>query len=120
MLKMVVRALSCSCRLAPKDFEKKPTRKKRSSGSDEHTLTKTERMVAKRDLEALGNTSFASFLNSQVETRFCNLGVFMARDDSELISTVVSMKNIEVHRLTVYNKGKNITKLVFCHLGDDD
>lgn len=81
--------------------EKKLRRSLRSSVNDEHTLAKTERMAAKRNLECSGTNSFTSMSNSQIETRVSNLGVSLGRDSSEINSSVISRKNIEIDRLSI-------------------
>lgn len=87
--------------------EKRLRRSQHSSVNDKHTLIKTERMAVRRSLDHTGINSFTSLSNSQIETRVSKLGVSLGRDAREVRSSVVSLKNIEVDRLSVLKKLRN-------------
>lgn len=76
-----------------------------SAMDDEHTLTKTECMATRRNLET-GMCSFSSFSDSQVSSKISILGVSMGRDHNEVSRSVISLKNIEIDRMRVEPKGR--------------
>ena len=77
-----------------------------SAKCDEHTMKKTERRAATRNLETPGNSSFQSFPDSRISHNMNNLGISLGRDDNLVKSSTISIKKIEVDRLVVTAKKK--------------
>lgn len=68
-------------------------------------------MAAKRNLEDPGNKSFSSFSDAQISSKVINLGISLGRDNSEVASSVISLKHIEIDRLKVAAKVKGSKKI---------
>ena len=71
---------------------------------DTNMVEKVINLVAKKNsLEPRNCPSFPSISYSNIVSRIANLGVSMGRDNS-VISSVTSLKNIEIDRLKVAAK----------------
>jgi hypothetical protein len=63
---------------------------------------KTERMPKSRNLETAGNSSsFLSFSNSRISSNMNSIGISLGRDENVVSSSIVSIKNIEIDRISV-------------------
>jgi len=87
----------------------KPTTIHRSSRSkakaDEHTLQKTERMAAKKNLESPG-TSFTSFFDSRIVSNLGKVSINLGSSDDIVKASTVSIKNLEIDKLVVHANKK--------------
>jgi hypothetical protein len=66
--------------------------------SDEDTLSKAQRLAAKRNLE-ISEYSFLPFKPKVIATKLNNVGIRLGRNDKEVLTSAISIKNIEVDRL---------------------
>ena len=82
----------------------KPTTIRRSSRStakaEEHTLQKTERMAAKKNLES-SSTSFTSFLDTRIVSNLGRIGINLGSSADIVKASTVAIKNLEVDRMVV-------------------
>jgi hypothetical protein len=69
--------------------------------SDKHTLVKTTRMAAARNLETTSNKSFTSFTDSRIFSNMKNVDISFGRDDNLVKSSTVAKKSIELDRLAL-------------------
>ena len=68
--------------------------------ADEHTLQKTARMAAKKNLESPG-TSFTSFPDSRIISNLGRVGINLGSIDNVVEASTVTIKNLEVDRFVV-------------------
>jgi hypothetical protein len=69
-------------------------------------MEKTMNLAAKKNSLEPGNClSFPSISDSVISSRVANIGVSMGRDNRVILSSVTSLKNIEIDRLKL--SGKN-------------
>lgn len=69
--------------------------------SDEDIMSKAQRLAAKRNLEN-SEFSFINFNPKLITSNLNNVGIYLYTNDCEVLNSIVSIKNIEVNRLTVY------------------
>ena len=68
--------------------------------SDEDTLSKAQRLAAKRNLE-ISEYSFLPFKPKVIATKLNNVGIRLGRNDKEVLKSVEAIKNMEVDRLII-------------------
>ena len=68
--------------------------------TDEHTLKKTARMAAKKNLESIGS-SFTSFSDNRITSNLNNIGINLGSTASAIISSTIAIKNLEIDRLAL-------------------
>ncbi|ONM02301.1 hypothetical protein ZEAMMB73_Zm00001d031198, partial [Zea mays] len=66
--------------------------------SDEDTLSKAQRLAAKRNLE-ISEYSFLPFKPKVIATKLNNVGIRLGRNGKEVLTSTICIKNIEVDRL---------------------
>jgi predicted polyphosphate/ATP-dependent NAD kinase len=67
--------------------------------ADEHTLHKTSRVAAKKNLEP--GTSFTSFSDSHVISNLGRVGFKLGQTDKIVKASSVAIKNLEIDRMVV-------------------
>jgi hypothetical protein len=72
----------------------------RKEGSDEDIMSKAQRLAAKLNLE---NSEFpyVTLEPKVIVSNLNNVGIRLGRNDCEVLNSVISIKNIELDRLTV-------------------
>ncbi|PWZ46336.1 hypothetical protein Zm00014a_024682 [Zea mays] len=70
---------------------------------DEDILSKAQRMAAKRNLE-ISELSFIPFHSKIITSKCEKIGISLGTTENEVLQSVVSIKNIELDRLTVAAK----------------
>lgn len=79
--------------------------------SNEDIMSKAQRLVAKCNLEN-GEFSFVSFKPNVIASNLNTFGIRLGRNDREVINSVVSIKNIEVHRLSLAAKSSSLVRSI--------
>ncbi|KAL5647508.1 hypothetical protein ACJX0J_041863, partial [Zea mays] len=73
------------------------------TNTDEDILSKAQRMAAKRNLE-ISELSFIPFHSKIITSKCEKIGISLGTTENEVLQSVVSIKNIEIDRLTVAAK----------------
>ena len=73
--------------------------------ADDHTLEKTTRMAAKRNLESPGN-SFTTYSDSQITSNLGRVGINLGSSDVVVKASAIAIKNLEVDKMVVAAKNK--------------
>ena len=82
--------------------------KRTTARGDEDMLEKAKMLAAKKNLDnGMSNKSFASMPFDNITSNISKLGVSMGTNSDDIMNSVISIKNIEVDRLTVAAKKLN-------------
>ena len=88
--------------------------------ADEHTLKKTARMAAKKNLESTGS-SFTSFSDNRITSNLNNIGINLGSTASAIKSSTIAIKNLEIDRLALQaSKKLDKSKSKFSHAESDE
>lgn len=83
----------------------KMSSKRAAAMGDAKILEKAMNLAAKKNSLEPGNClSFPSISDSTIATRIANVGVSLGRDDSVILSSITSIKNLEIDRFNVSAK----------------
>jgi hypothetical protein len=82
----------------------------RRTNTDEDILSKAQRLAAKRNLE-ISESSFISFDPKIITSKCEKIGISLGSTENEVLYSVVSIKNIEIDRLTVAAKSPPLNRV---------